>query len=418
MKKQKVNVIFIALLLAAALVFVVQAAIWGMKEPYVFAFPLFRDIREIPFADYWHVNFIVHDNSPYYGDMSSYPPLVLVFARIFAAFADYTDGYETVYLDGGTGATVSLYLFFLVFAFLYALLIFRILEKKGFSLPVQIAFVVASFFTMGLVYNFERGNYVLYALLPALFFFGYYDSEKAWLRELAYICLGIATGIKLYPALFALILLHERKFFPFFRCVAYSLLSLFAPFFFLDRGLANIHQFIRWLVSFAVWQAEYGYNYSITNFLAIMASFFGGAPLAEADVSVYNVYPYIVVALSLLSGLFANKKYKVFLGASIAMILFPNPSFYYSASFLILPMIAFLAEEKKDAWDIAYMALLVLSVAPVYMGTVDADYSLYVNQFVETIAMILMMFLLVADTLVHRIPPIITKNKNCIKKAA
>lgn len=402
--KKKLNVIFISLLLISALVFIIQAAIWGASEPYVFAFPLFRDIREVPFADYWHVNFIVHDNSPYYGDMSSYPPLVLVFAHFFAMFADYSKGYETVYLTGGTGAVVSLYLFFLIFAFLYAMLLFRIFEKKGFSLPLQIALVVASFFTMGLVYNFERGNFILYALLPGLFFFGYYDSKNPVLRELSFVALGIATGIKLYPALFALILLNKREFFPFMRCVAYSLLALFVPYFFLDRGLANFNQFVRWLVSFAVWQAEYGYNYSITNFLAIMASFLGGPPLASADVNVYNLFPYLVVGISLLSGLFADKKYKVFLGACLAMILFPNPSFYYSASFLILPIISFIEEKEKNNWDVAYMVLFVLAVAPVYMGTVDAQNSLYVNQFVETFAMIGMMFLLMIDTIVHRIP--------------
>lgn len=402
MKKIKLNFVFLALLLLASIVFIIQAAIWGASEPYVFAFPLFRDVREIPFADYWHVNFIIHDNSPYYGDMSSYPPLVLVFAHIFASFADYTDGYETIYLTGGTGAVVSLYLFYLVFAFLYAMLLFRILEKKGFSLPVQIITVIVSFFSMGLVYNFERGNYVLYALLPALFFFGYYDSNKAWLRELSYIMLGISAGIKLYPALFALILLSKRQFMPFFRCVAYSLLALFVPFFFLDRGLANIHQFVRWLISFAEWQAEYGYNYSITNYLAIISSFFGGPSLEEADVSVYNNVALLVVAVSLLGGLFANKNYKVFIGASIAMILYPNPSFYYSAAFLVIPIVSFLEEKEKDKWDVAYMILFVLIVSPVYMGTIDAEYSLYVNQIVESTAFLIMLFLLMADTIYHR----------------
>ena len=395
-RKSTFNFIFLTCFLLSALAFCIQALVWGLKEPYVFALPVFRDIREVPFADFWHVNYIVHENSPYYGDMASYPPLVLLFALLFVPFADYSKGYETAYTEGFR-AELSLYLFYLIFAFLFCLLLFRILEKKGFSLPSQIAIVVASFFTMGMVYNYERGNYILYALLPALFFYGYYDSEKPVLREISYVCLGISAGIKLYPALFALILLRKRQFFPFFRCVAYTVLALLLPFFFLDRGLANINQFVRWLVSFAVWQANFGYNYSISNFLGILSSVFGGMPLEEVVTADYNLIALISLALPLLCGLVLNKPYKVFLAACVGMILFPNPSFYYSATFLTLPLVALLAERKKDAFDVLYGILFFLVLTPVYLGEVDAGNSLYVNQFIESFALIGMELLLIVD---------------------
>ena len=394
--KDKFNFALITCLLLSALAFCIQALIWGLKEPYVFALPIFRDVREVPFADFWHVNYIVHENSPYYGDMASYPPLVLLFALIFVPFADYSKGYETAYTEG-FWAEFSLYLFYLAFAFAFSLLLFRILEKKGFSLPSQIAIVVASFFTMGMVYNFERGNFILYALLPALVFYGYYDSEKPIVREISYLCLGISAGIKLYPALFALILLRKKEFFPFLRCVAYTVLALIVPFFFLDRGLANVNQFIRWLVSFAVWQANFGYNYSIANFLGILSSIFGGVPLEEVVTADYNLIAFVCLLLPLLCGLILDKPYKVFLAACVGMILFPNPSFYYSATFLILPLVGLLAERKKDAFDVLYGILFFLVLSPAYLGEVDAANSLYINQFVESFALIGMELLLIVD---------------------
>lgn len=411
--KDKFNALFLLLMLISLVVFCIQALIWGLSEPYVFALPIFRDVREVPFADFWHVNFIVHENSPYYGDMASYPPLVLVFALIFVPFADYSKGYETVYMDGAV-AQLSLYLFYLVFAFLYSFLLLRILEKKGFSFPTQIVILLVSFFTMGMVYNYERGNFILYALLPALFFYGYYDSENKILRELSYVCLGISAGFKLYPALFALILLREKKFVPFVRCVAYTLLFLFVPFFFLDRGLANVNQFVRWLISFAVWQADFGYNYSIANFVGIVNALLTGSPMMEIVTADYTLITFVALLLPLLCGLFLDKPYKVFLAACLSMILFPNPSFYYSATFMVLPLVGLLAEKEKNTLDWIYGILFFLLLCPVYLGEVDATYSLYVNQFIESGALILMEGLIAVDavlTIYKKISPKLFKQK-------
>lgn len=403
MKRFRLNAIFVCTLCALALIGITQALVWGLKEPYIFAFPLFRDVREIPFADFWHTNHIAHENSPYYGDMSSYPPLVHLIALFFASFCDYTDGYESVYMSG-LGAQLSLALFYLVFAAAFAWLEFCVLSKHKIPLPMQIAFVIASFFTVGMIYEYERGNYIIYSLLAALFFFAYYDDRRRVLRECACVMLGVAAGIKLYPALFALILLKERRFFAFFRCVAYSLLFLFVPFLFLDRGLSNVSQFLRWMGAFTAEEVGVGYNYSIANFVGILSALLRGAPVAEVDQGTYGACAFVALGACLLSGLFVNKSYKTFLASALVMLLFPDPSYVYAGIFLSIPLLGFLISERKDAWDIPYLILLALAVMPVYLGAVDSSHSLYVNQLVSSFAMAAMVPLLTVDAIVHRIP--------------
>lgn len=64
------------------------------------------------------------------------------------------------------------------------------------------------------------------------------------LRELALICLACAAAMKLYPALFGLLLLSDKKYKEAVRAVIYGIVLLVVPFFFMG-GVGQIPQMLK-----------------------------------------------------------------------------------------------------------------------------------------------------------------------------
>ena len=123
------------------------------------------------------------------------------------------------------GAILALFLYLLLPLLLLLFLFYKKAKKEGLPLHVLPLFL----FNLPLLYLIERGNLLLYAL-PALFFFlFYYHSEKKGLAECSLFALAFAIALKLYPALFALLLLKERRLGAFLRVALYSLLLLLLP---------------------------------------------------------------------------------------------------------------------------------------------------------------------------------------------
>ena len=115
----------------------------AVNAKYIFEYPLFQRVRNILFSDFYHVNDMVFENSPYFEDQSSYPPFVLFLAKFFALFGDYSKGYGTVVTQPlGVVAVVIYYgLFFASFCFLTYYLF-----KKDSWKNWHIAIVLVCFF--------------------------------------------------------------------------------------------------------------------------------------------------------------------------------------------------------------------------------------------------------------------------------
>ena len=112
--KEKIINIFLLCLLACAAVFLVEWVVWIIGNGYFFALPLFHQNWNDTFMDFFNVNyFVAEGRNPYGGEsVSSYPPLILIIAKIFACMGDYSVG--SVAARSQVSGTISLILFFLV----------------------------------------------------------------------------------------------------------------------------------------------------------------------------------------------------------------------------------------------------------------------------------------------------------------
>lgn len=83
-----------------------------------------------------------------------------------------------------------------------------------------------------------RGNNIIFSVIFVALFLMFYNSDNKNLRYLAYIFLGIATSIKIYPGLFGLLVLREgldkKDLKETLICVIIGALIFFTPFLLTD----------------------------------------------------------------------------------------------------------------------------------------------------------------------------------------
>lgn len=84
-------------------------------------------------------------------------------------------------------------------------------------------------FSAGTLAAIERGNIILIAFLLTFYFVEHYNDESRLKSELALVALAAAFGFKLYPCVFGLLLIKDRKFFAAARTILYALLFTILP---------------------------------------------------------------------------------------------------------------------------------------------------------------------------------------------
>lgn len=391
----------VLVLIACAIISAVQIVSSYAVSGRIFNLGIFQRTEDIEFSDYFHTNDMIAENNPYIAEMSSYPPFVFMIARIFALFGDYSNGYESM-ID----QPIALAGFFIFYALCYIGIIYlsaHIMRSRGLSKGFTAAacFIIA--YNAPMLFNFERGNYIICAFLFSIAFYAFYDDETRILREFSYIFLAFAAGIKLYPALLAVVLLRERRICDFLRCAAYSVLIIIISFLTFEGGFSGIPQFFHWLGDFSGSITDYGYNYSIASFIGAIAALFGGSPWSLPPVlaAMQTSLPYILLAVCVIFSFLVDKQWKILALVSIAIIQFPNISFAYALMFMIIPLIAFFLEREKTKRDYIYMALMIIILSPIYLGMALPTYGININQIVSSIAIIALEAALIVEAAVR-----------------
>lgn len=377
-------------------------------------------------TDYWmdffNVNFWSQKNfNPYTSEFhSSYPPLILVIAKLFSFLASYAYGSPAA--SESFLGIFSYHLVFLGFTALSFLAWLRCMKDRGLSRAKSVCIATALLLSAPYLYLYGRGNYLVIVVTCLSWFFAWYRSEKRWQRELSLVFLAIAAGIKLYPALLAAILLKERRFADFGKTVIYTVAAFFLPFLVFSGGFSNVGVFLENLTSFQGSDQVSDRNYSMPTFLYYFLQFANGLALRSVPQWVITVGGRIA-SVTLLSGLFlslfAKRTWKALALVTIALIVYPAPSYVYSAT-MMLPVIAlFLACEEKKKLDYVYLALFLCMLIPVQFGYLVPPeifpYGLSVNNCLQSFAMILAFCLLSYESIENLVRLCLKKRKNLLK---
>lgn len=244
------------------------------------------------------------------------------------------------------------------------------------------------------MYCLERGNIIILSMILTMFFVFFKDSENKYIRELSYISLALAAGIKLYPAVFGVMLLLDKKYKEAARLVVYGIIAVIVPFvFFIDfdkislsassgfmpASISNINaiavsvgnsgspifNILENLLSFAT-NKKSRLNFSsvsIENFIFIFS------PQSKTLAKITCIVTECIAALSLL---FVKKKWQQTFLLSYIMLNIPSASSSYALTFLIIPFVMFFFDDKGNGYtaenrpkiDVIYTVCYTLLLTP------------------------------------------------------
>lgn len=278
-----------------------------------------------------------------------------------------------MFLLGLTGYPyVSLGIVYVIFI---TVLGFYIKTMFGMKLTIENlpAFIIITLTTYPFLFNLDRGNIDMAVFIFLVGFFYFHDKGKPLLSILF---LALAISMKLYPAVFLILLLKDKKYKEIAAIAALSvLLTLSALLSFTGTITENIQALLRNLGSFNQdFNSFYGLQHNLSLYGVIRVVTFIFMTLIHGEV-IHGVFRdaipwYSMAVLVLFFGIciyilfFENRKWKNITILTIVMLIFPNVSFDYRLIFLFIPLVYFFREGTDSKFRNLYLLLFSLLLVP------------------------------------------------------
>ncbi len=319
----------------------------------------FQDVGDAC-MDFFNVNGFVQDMDPYTGAGSSYPPMVLLFAKLFQLVQGSGDSMKAVRLT--PRGIISVCLFMLLFFVLAWLLLRAYMKRYSVHTGLAICTYIALLLSSPMLFCIDRGNYLLYCFLFVGFFLLEYRAEKMWLRELSYVSLALAVSFKLYPAVFGFLLLNRKDWLNLVKTAMYSVILLLVPFVFFRGGfMHNLQAFAGNLIMFQA-QNEYSYadgmywltgyfnNVSLAAFVKMWYLIFSGGVLDQIPgyVDTAAAVAAILLAVICIAAVYFTQQewVRMYLLTSV-MTFVIKTSYEYSLIFYIFPLLMYIMQHGE-----------------------------------------------------------------------
>lgn len=305
-------------------------------ERIVYNFSHFVDFYDHVRRFYLDLN-MVYDE----GMHASFPPLAYIL-YYFVACILYKDnvGKPDELSKSGSGMLV-----FSMFLVVFTALFFSIflsmckLKKEGMKKCLAVMLLISYPFWLAI----ERGNMSLLVLLILMLAITWKDSETRWKKEMALILFAIAAGLKLYPAIFGILYLTERRFREAGRLVLYGLFFFFAPFVFF-HGIDGFKAFYRNIS--AVGSGATGVT--IVGLVGRIGEKLGVGLAKGHMLGKWISYAYFLVVIVIC--FFSKKAWKKILLLTSLMIIFVAASGTYCLIYTVIPFICFVNEMSTKEY--------------------------------------------------------------------
>ena len=216
-------------------------------------------------------------------------------------------------------------------------------------------------FSSPMVFGIERGNIILVSIVLSLFFVLAAESTSKLKRDTAYAALSLSAGIKIYPAIYGLLLVAKRKWKETFNLVCWGLSVFLLPFLF-TGGFQSFLKCMQSLGTFVssnktsgcYWLVNYG------NVLTEISENFGVPALPSRVVTI----SLLVLVVLLIVCVFVQKSYwKQNLALTLVLVLLPGANSYYVAAFYSIPLLLAFREESEDRSVLSRLLVLCLCLA-------------------------------------------------------
>lgn len=404
MKEKKSNIKFLLVILFAESIFWI---LFLFTKDNLCRNYLINDIYD-SFMDHFNMLFLSRESDPYIAN-SNYPAMCFLFLKmvLFCSPGSYNSEINSAQmLRNLSSARLSFGIFIIIMLLLICFYVIKLYNEKD-SILEQILLISVMIFSGPLMFCVQRGNILIISLVFTFIFLNYYDSDNKKYRYISYVALAIASSIKIYPCIFALLLFTKRKkrIREIMFLGAMGVILFFTPFFAFN-GITSIKDFINGLLMSSGVQTVIGmnYNFSLNNTLKIFDALF----------STNGVFSSVIISLILyfmlvLIYIFNEKKWVRIAILTIASVWIPAFSYTYSLCFFIIPIILFLKECKyceKNRLITFYKILFAIILVPVATlslanyDVVDAKFPLAWSTVLESFSIIILCISLFIETLI------------------
>lgn len=289
-----------------------------------------------------------------------YPPLANLIFLFFSKFIQSSlvnTPFDFRYAFQSNQRAIVIYLIFAMLCVVSLSVIIKYyLKDKNTALKAELlSFVFIIFYPT--YYCLERGNILILSMIFTAFFVFFHDSKNRAVREYALIFLAVAAGLKLYPALFGLILLNEKRYKEALKAIIYGIVFFLLPF------------------------VAYGFNDGLLLFFKNIFAFssenksafvFGSTSIVNAAYyfgdKFINIGKILFVATEVIAAVcvfIAPKKWQKYLLMTYMLVNIQSVSSTYALIFMIIPFVVFMSDKnKKRKSDWIYLILFCLLLLP------------------------------------------------------
>lgn len=366
--------------------------------------------------DFFHSIEYTRGRAPYELYETLYPPLANLFFYVLSRFVPYSQ--QATWADtfqGGVDARGTLadqrlwqpsMLLFMAFIIAASLLLFLLIQKLSEKTHCATALGLCFLVSYGVLFALERGNIIILCAICCLFFVFYKDSSNKWLSELSLVALAVAAGLKLYPAVFGLLLLYDKQYKKAFRAIIYGVVLFFLPFLLFREGINGLSTFLEVLQRqsgvYELTTRGFSIDKIINSIVFIIAKIANYDIPFESLVNLLHTGPKfnILAITAALSGFFVPKHWQKTLACCLTFILYQTQGIYI-LSFLAIPFLCMILEEKNISKKtiLPYMALLFTQLLlPITEGA-DALTQLSIKYGRFQICMIILLVYLITEAI-------------------
>lgn len=305
---------------------------------------------------------------------------------------------------------LNIFGYFVTFAItIFLLFYFYLIFIKNVKYKVLITFCLL-IFSYPILFEFDRANVEYLVLAFLLMFFMAYKKGN---YRLASILLSFPICMKLYPALFIILFLKEKKYKEFITSTVVSVLLMIIGFIMIGGNSSNIsialENFSFFTTAFAKNGAGIPYNHTIWTLLSVLNLKYGTLSInsfGEQFIQIYTLIIVIIAILLVLYILFIEKsEWKIVAILTIMMITFPHVSFDYTLIHMYIPILFFITCKDTKKWEnIVFSILLGISIIPMnwFQASISPAITLNLGLLIRPLVLISIIAIIVVTTIYKR----------------
>lgn len=341
---------------------------------------------------------------------SQYPPLCYLIYFLFAKLIPTELFNENaIFIRDTMSGRIIVSIYISIICISMSSIIFAF--EKNIKNSCLISFIFL--FSFPSMYAIERCNIIYISFICVAIFCLGYESSNNLVKHFSLICLAIASALKIYPALFGLVLINKRKYKEAFYAIIYGLLFFFIPFMFFG-GASSISLFINNIFNVSEEMAVkgYGYKVGISSILGYTLKIFKINASSEIYDRMSIIIKFFILLFGITSMIFCKfkEKWKMFAIPSILINLIFDYSFIYTLLFLIIPIMYFLNDETYISRKIDYMYLIIFIVILIPIVNINIDnldvfrndyYPLNLSTIIKSISNFILYIILLVDIFIN-----------------